>query len=616
MRAPRASAADLPLLGNYYGEAPGDHFGLSVSAVDADADGAEDLVIGARDNDAGGTDAGRVYLVRGGDGGGSGFALIVTGQASGARLGSAVAGAGDVNGDGCGDFMVAADGVERVYLFLGSAQPDSTPDLCLEPEAGGGGFGTALAAADLDGDGFSDLLVGAPLDGSAGAQAGRVYVFRGAPAPDAEFDLVVEGRAAGDRLGSALAAAGDVDHDGISDAVIGARHGGAQHGGQAVLLRGANPLDAHFDLTYAGEAADDDFGFSVAGAGDVDGDGHADVLVGAPLNDAAGIMSGRAYLFLGGSPPDSVPDLVLTGRSSVDELGYAVATAGDVDRDGFDDVLVSAPLDETGGAKAGRAFVYLGGQVLDNHSDLVFTGDSAVDELGVALAHVARFAGVDSDALALGIWLDDSAGVDAGRVEVRAQRRVAVGATLTAAVEGEGVRVKWSFVPSAAFSALWVDRAGAGEPQTIWVGPAEASTPGGECLDPGVAPGTWTYILKADARGGTRSLASATVSIAAADGPDPGGPAELQLLAVGPSPSTGVIHAQVRVRRAGVVTLEVFDAAGRRVAERRASVAAGVETRLQWDGRDHAGRPARSGTYWLRVRSGAATRARAVVLTR
>src|SRR5688572_18540160 len=109
-----------------------------------------------------------------------------------------------------------------------------------------------------------------------------------------------------------------------------------------------------------GAAAGDQLG-SVSGAGDVNGDGYADVIVGAWLNDAGGAAAGRAYVYYGGPAADAVADWTLTGEAAGDGFGISVSGAGDVNGDGYDDVIVGASLNDAGGASAGRAYVYYGG---------------------------------------------------------------------------------------------------------------------------------------------------------------------------------------------------------------------------------------------------------------
>ena len=113
-------------------------------------------------------------------------------------------------------------------------------------------------------------------------------------------------------------------------------------------------------MTLLGAAAGDNLGRSVAGAGDVNGDGYADVIVGAPTT-RGGADAGAAYVYFGGPGADDVADLTLLGAAAGDYFGCAVAGAGDVNGDGYGDVIVGAYGNDAGGAAAGRAYVYFGG---------------------------------------------------------------------------------------------------------------------------------------------------------------------------------------------------------------------------------------------------------------
>jgi hypothetical protein len=124
-------------------------------------------------------------------------------------------------------------------------------------------------------------------------------------------------------------------------------------------------------IAPTGAAAGDVFGLSVSSAGDVNGDGYADVIVGAPGNDTAGTDAGRAYVFYGGPGADAAADLTLTGAGAGDVFGFSVSSAGDVNGDGYADVIVGALGSEPGG---GRAYVYFGGPGADAVADLTLMG--------------------------------------------------------------------------------------------------------------------------------------------------------------------------------------------------------------------------------------------------
>jgi FG-GAP repeat protein len=341
------------------GEAPGDLFGVSVaSAGDVNHDGFPDLIVGAHENDAFGANSGRAYIYFGGPAADSKPDVIFSGEAAGDAFGYSVASAGDVNGDGCADVIVGAyensakaGGAGRAYIFFGGAQMDNSPDLVFTGEAAGDYFGISVASAgDFNGDKYGDVIVGAYQSDFTGRDAGRAYVFYGGPRADDRPDLILNGAVAGDAFGFSVASAGDLNKDGVGDVIVGAYHndaGGADAGRAYVFFGGARP-DARPDLVLTGDSPGDAFGFSVAAGGDVNGDGFSDVVVGAYGSDAGGSAAGRSYVYFGGATPDAVSDFTVTGEATLDNLGYAVSGALDLDGDGFGDVAVAAPFGDAG----------------------------------------------------------------------------------------------------------------------------------------------------------------------------------------------------------------------------------------------------------------------------
>ena len=186
--------------------------------------------------------------------------------------------------------------------------------------------------------------MGAP---QANGGAGEVLVYRGAALPSTAPAWVLHGAAADDNFGAALAGAASTRGGGFApDLVVGAPFDSQANvwAGRAYLYFGGTPPDTVPDRLWSGAAAGDFLGTSVSGAGDVNGDGRADVLVGAPgANNGPMLDAGRAYLYLGAAVPPAVPALTVTGAAANDELGLAVAGIGDVNADGRSDFAVGAP---------------------------------------------------------------------------------------------------------------------------------------------------------------------------------------------------------------------------------------------------------------------------------
>lgn len=167
----------------------------------------------------------------------------------------------------------------------------------------------------------------------------------------------------------------DARFSGYSDVIVGAPYGGP--GGEAYFFHGGETMDPTADAILAASSFGR-FGCSVAWAGDVNGDGYADVIVGAEYNDSGGTNCGTAYVFYGGAQMDSTADVTLTGPGEHAQFGCAAAGAGDVNADGYADVIVGARYDPATGWEGGGAFIYRGGPHMDAVADVsltVQTGD-------------------------------------------------------------------------------------------------------------------------------------------------------------------------------------------------------------------------------------------------
>ncbi len=354
MRAAPA-ADDLPVTTLIYaigGAAGGERFGCAVAgAGDVDGDGTNDFVIGARRADPFGAGLGRAIVVSGA----TGMPLHEWwGDSPGDSLGTSVSGAGDVNGDGFADVALGAPlGDPAAGSVTIRSGFDGTTLFLLAGGAPGDEFGRALAeAGDVDGDGFVDLAIGSPHADVNGKSSGRVTVHSGRTGG---LLLSIDGNAAFDQLGFAVSGAGDTDADGVPDLVIGAPFAdvAAFNGGAAAILSGQT---SSVLLTIGGTGIADQLGFSVGGAGDVDQDGRADVVVGIPAADVNGIDSGRAEVRSGAT---GAVLLAIDGAKSGDGLGF-VAGIDDADGDGVPDVVVGAPSVDHGAAEAGLVRVVSG----------------------------------------------------------------------------------------------------------------------------------------------------------------------------------------------------------------------------------------------------------------
>jgi hypothetical protein len=339
-------------------------FGYSVApAGDVDGDGFADVVVGEYLYDVDGlTNAGRAVVYRG-TGAGIGSLRNVYGLS---ELEVSVSGAGDVNGDGYSDVIVGApnydaglagEGLVRVYF--GQASGVSATDWEATGNQAGAELGSSVGSAgDVDGDGFEDIVIGAPGYDNGASDEGAVFVFLGSAtglgddATPADADWRAEGNEAEMRLGIAVAGAGDVNGDGYGDVVVGAQSPSSERDGAFLWLGSAGGLGTEGTPDNADWSALN-LASAVATAGDVNADGYSDVAVNSS-------PYGCVYVYLGTPSHRGLmvdPHWINCGLTG-DLFGYSISSAGDVNGDGFSDLIVGAPGDFSG--DAGEAYVFHG----------------------------------------------------------------------------------------------------------------------------------------------------------------------------------------------------------------------------------------------------------------
>jgi predicted nucleic acid-binding Zn-ribbon protein len=273
------------------------------------------------------------------------------------------------------------------------------------------GLSVAMAG-DVNGDGYGDILIGASDNDENGDTCGQVYLILGDRTgwyQDMDLgkaDASWWGENKGDYAGFSVAGAGDINGDGFDDILIGA-YGNDENndmGGQAYIIFGKTDgwqMDmslAKVDASILGTDTAERFGYSVAGAGDVNGDGFDDMLIGAPGNDGMGEDGGRAYLFFGKADgwnmdmKDGNADAAFYGNNPYDNAGTSVAGSGDVNKDGYDDLLIGSPFNDDNGAEAGAVYIIFGkisGWAMDTDlkaSDARLLGSFKDDRVGYSVA--------------------------------------------------------------------------------------------------------------------------------------------------------------------------------------------------------------------------------------
>jgi len=412
-----------------FGDQFDERFGASVAgAGDVNGDGYDDVLVGAYQYDNGEFDEGRAFLFYGSATGPSAAPdWSFESNQSGGWLGYSVASAGDVNGDGYADVIVGAPLYDNVgpddgsvFVFLGSATGlPAAPSWTVAGPQVGARFGSAVASAgDVNGDGVADVIVGAPLyDNGQNVDEGRAFVYLGsagglatAPIWSAGSGLFSSG------YGTSVASAGDVNGDGFGDIIVGAPlfdNAGFPDEGRVFLYFGsAGGPSAAPSWTADSNKGLAKFGQSVASAGDVNGDGFSDIIIGAPTYDA-----GRVFVYYGSAAgPGQTPDFSVKAGKGQADLGTSVAGVGDVNGDHFDDVAVGAPrTGDSANPNEGTVRVYVGGShglasqpaftVSETHANALFGGSvaGAGDVNGDGLADIVVGAiGLDNTAQFVG----------------------------------------------------------------------------------------------------------------------------------------------------------------------------------------------------------------------
>jgi photosystem II stability/assembly factor-like uncharacterized protein len=361
----------------------GSYFGYSVaSAGDVNGDGYSDVILGAPSYDNGETDEGKFFAFYGSS---SGLSVTpdysaIEGNQTGAQLGLCVSTAGDVNGDGYSDVLIGVPFFDQgqnneglVYLVYGSVSGlESGIEWSAQSNQTGALFGYSVATAgDVNGDGYSDVLIGSSLYDNGQTDEGKVFLWNGSSSGPGvngtplNADWTAESNQSGADFGISIATAGDINGDGFSDVIIGADkydNGETDEGKFYAYYGSVSGLPATPDYSAVeGNQTGANLGYSVSSAGDVNGDGFSDVLIGVPYFDLGQTDEGLVYMIYG-SASGLEYTVGWTGESDQTNAGYgnSVSSAGDVNGDGYSDVIVGAVTYDNGEFDEGGAFLYQG----------------------------------------------------------------------------------------------------------------------------------------------------------------------------------------------------------------------------------------------------------------
>jgi hypothetical protein len=398
-----------------------------------------------------------------------------TGGQADAQFGRRISAAGDVNGDGYGDVVVASPGYDngqadegRIDLHVGSAAGLSAlPAWSYETNQIDASLGLGLAmAGDVNGDGYDDLLVGATHLDNTFSQEGAAMLFLGSAAgPESSPSWIVFSGDIDVGYGGSVASAGDVNGDGYSDVIVGAydfTNNQTEEGLVQVYLGSSSGLSLTPDWTVEGDQAECFFGISVSSAGDVNGDGYDDIIIGASRYDHPMANEGRAYVYQGSAGGlQASHSWLVEGNQVGAHLGQSVCRAGDVNGDGYADVIVGTPGYTNGEAGEGRAAVYAGGPAgLATIAAWSIEGNQANASLGEAVHGAGDVNGDGYADVIVGASFHDNDQIDEGLVQVFLGSATGLSATPAISIEGDQVSSRFG---SAVAGAGDVDGDGLGE---------------------------------------------------------------------------------------------------------------------------------------------------------
>ena len=296
---------------------------------------------------------------------------------------------GDFNGDNVDDIVVTSfsysGGSETlaISIFWGSRNINTQPDVIINlPDTAT--YYVIANAGDINSDGYDDIIVGLPYWNN---RTGKVIIFFGGDPMDPENNLILEGQEEYSYFGAAVSSAGDFNGDGFSDFMIQLPSNSYIQNDRSVvyLYYGSNNIDTIPDLIFTSLGIYDDFGSSIHCVGDVNGDGFDDILIGAKWN------YNKVFIYLGSENPDTTADYTITSINYYGRFGFSACGEIDLNQDGYDDIIISAYRSNVNNYEEGKAYIYLGGDPMSTQPALTLNGIGSFEHFGYKVCGIGYF---------------------------------------------------------------------------------------------------------------------------------------------------------------------------------------------------------------------------------